>query len=222
MAEEEEVPYTVTYLDGEAEEVTWIKRAGKARVQYKNGDIYEGIYNENQQKHGFGKYTHKQPEVEDVPSPEVSYEGDYSNGLREGVGLMKFPDTSRYHGQFSKGLRHGQGSYIYPNGDVYSGQWVEGCKEGAGTYLFKSSDSYFKGTWKNGEITSGDWTHKDGTTWNGTFANGRPCGYGTFTFKNGNVQSGEYIEQKNDAHPTDEFATIPVWIGEQVSRQQKK
>mgnify|MGYP001195112852 CR=1 FL=1 len=37
MAEEEEVPYTVTYLDGEAEEVTWIKRAGKARVQYKNG-----------------------------------------------------------------------------------------------------------------------------------------------------------------------------------------
>jgi hypothetical protein len=31
MAEEEEVPYTVTYLDGEAEEVTWIKRAGKAK-----------------------------------------------------------------------------------------------------------------------------------------------------------------------------------------------
>ena len=87
MAEEEEVPYTVTYLDGEAEEVTWIKRAGKARVQYKNGDIYEGTYNENQQKHGFGKYTHKQPEVEDIPSPEVSYEGDYSNGLRDGVGL---------------------------------------------------------------------------------------------------------------------------------------
>ena len=219
---EEEVPYTVNYLDGEQEEVTWIERAGKARVQYQNGDVYEGTYNDSKQKHGFGKYTFKQPAVEDEVPPEVSYEGDYVNGLRQGVGVMKFPDSGRYHGQFSEGERHGQGSYMYPNGDVYSGEWVQGRKEGPGTYLFKESDSSFRGIWKNGDIISGDWVHKDGTTWNGTFANGRPCGYGSFTFKNGNVQTGEYIEQKNDADPEDEFATIPVWIGERVSRQLKK
>ena len=47
------MPYTVNYLDGEQEEVTWIERAGKARVQYQNGDVYEGTYNDGKQKHGF-------------------------------------------------------------------------------------------------------------------------------------------------------------------------
>jgi hypothetical protein len=218
MAEEEEIPYSVTYLDGDNEEgLSWIKRQGKARVQYANGDVFEGFYDANQKRKGKGTYTYK---GEDQIT--TAYEGDWVNGLKEGYGTQTYPDGSRYLGQFEAGMIHGDGSYIYQNGDVYSGSWNKGKKEGFGTYLFKENDSSFKGKWENGNILEGCWIHKDGTVWDGTFAGGRPCGYGTFSFKNGNVQSGEYIEQNKRSHPTDEFATIPVWLGEQVSRKTKK
>lgn len=45
MGDEEEPQCKVEYLDAPegAEEVTnWIKRAGKARVTYPNGEIFEG------------------------------------------------------------------------------------------------------------------------------------------------------------------------------------
>jgi hypothetical protein len=216
---EDEIAYSVTYLDGELEEgLTYLKRAGKARVQYTNGDVYEGEYGPDKKRNGQGTYTYKTEE----DSPENKYAGEWKNGLKCGLGTATYPDGSRYQGQFNDGVYHGQGSYIYPNGDVYSGEWVNGKKNGSGTYLFKSSDSYFKGKWKSGEIVVGSWVHKDGTVWDGTFENGRPCGYGTFSFKNGNVQTGEYIEQNEKSHRTDEFATVPVWLGEQVSRKKKK
>ena len=215
---EEDIPYSVTYLDGDNEEgLSWIKRAGKARVQYANGDTYEGYYGENKKREGKGTYTYR-GENEQV----TTYEGTWLDGLKDGYGSQTYPDGGRYLGQFKAGVIDGDGSYIYPNGDVYSGSWFDGKKNGTGTYLFKENDSSFKGTWKNGNISVGSWIHKDGTIWDGTFANGRPCGYGTFSFKNGNVQPGEYIEQNKRSHPTDEFATIPIWLGEQISKSTKK
>ncbi len=45
MGDEEAPQCKVEYLDlpeGETEETNWIKRAGKARVTYPSGDIFEG------------------------------------------------------------------------------------------------------------------------------------------------------------------------------------
>ena len=60
---DEESNYKVEYLDcaedaPEEERVfTWIARAGKARVTYNSGAVYEGEFNDEKMKHGQGKYT---------------------------------------------------------------------------------------------------------------------------------------------------------------------
>ena len=62
---DDDASYTVKYLDGEEEEVTWIARAGRARVTYSNGDVYEGDFSADGKKHGQGQYTWAAPETED-------------------------------------------------------------------------------------------------------------------------------------------------------------
>lgn len=46
MADEEEAQCRVEYTDlpdGATEETNWIKRAGKAKVTYVNGHVFEGL-----------------------------------------------------------------------------------------------------------------------------------------------------------------------------------
>ena len=54
--EENEVEYNVTYLDGEKETTNFVKRAGRARTVYANGDVFEGIYDAKGRRHGKGSY----------------------------------------------------------------------------------------------------------------------------------------------------------------------
>eukprot|EP01064_Diplonema_japonicum_P037087 TRINITY_DN8602_c0_g5_i1.p1 TRINITY_DN8602_c0_g5~~TRINITY_DN8602_c0_g5_i1.p1 ORF type:complete len:422 (+),score=102.39 TRINITY_DN8602_c0_g5_i1:53-1267(+) len=73
------------------------------------------------------------------------YYGDYQNGVRNGIGVMKMKDGSVYKGEWCDGKRQGQGIFYYVNGDTYSGHWKNGTKCGFGTYSFayweKSYDS---------------------------------------------------------------------------------
>ena len=63
--------YTVEYTDGantDAENpdpTNYVSRAGMATVTYASGDVFEGSFNEELQKHGKGKYTFAAPQPED-------------------------------------------------------------------------------------------------------------------------------------------------------------
>jgi len=57
-----------------------------------------------------------------------SYKGRWSNGVKEGKGVLTFANGSIYEGQFSKGLRHGYGKMKYPSGNEYEGSWVQDKK----------------------------------------------------------------------------------------------
>ena len=240
--------YSVKYLDGENEEVEYIARAGKAEVTYANGHTYIGTFNDTKMRHGKGTYTWnvvptEDEETEEEPLPPAVYTGDYTNGCREGIGKMTFPDGSTYFGEWFRNTMHGEGTYKYTNGDIYSGAWVSGQKTGRGTYQFKltkftpkseedksdkekedekvanalygpqkyRNDSLFDGEWVDGSIVSGTWTYKDGTTFNGPFMEGFPCGQGEYNFASGNKQAGEFIRVQV-ANSTDEFATRPLWV----------
>ena len=72
MGDEEGGMYQVEYLDGEEETCTFVTRAGKARVTYVNGDVYEGHFNVKKKKHGQGTYLYKSQMNED----EVDEEGN--------------------------------------------------------------------------------------------------------------------------------------------------
>ena len=54
----------------------WIARAGKAKVTYDSGSVYEGEFNDEKQKHGSGKFTWMAPAEEDEePKVLATYEG---------------------------------------------------------------------------------------------------------------------------------------------------
>ena len=89
--------------DGTPEETNWIKRAGRCKVTYPNGHIFEGTFDGERVKQGKGIYTwNKAGEDGEELKQRARFEGEYKDGLRSGVGTM-----------------------IFPNGDVYEGQWED-------------------------------------------------------------------------------------------------
>lgn len=193
------MPYTCVYLDGEEETSEWVSRAGRARVTYDNGDVFEGSFNSNGKKHGKGKYTWAAPEDDEAKEEPVPhfFDGNYVEGEREGLGLMHYPDGSKYHGNWASNLRHGQGAYTFSNGDIYSGEWKHGSRSGEGTYLYAASDASLVGDWRSGEIGTGKFVSAGGcATYTGSFSGGKPIGKGTYSFNRSNItQEGEFIER---------------------------
>ena len=84
----------------------------------------------------------------------------------------------------------------YKNEDIYSGHWANGKKDGQGTYIFKSTMEKFVGTYKNGQIVSGQWRYPNGSYFQGNFGFNQPKGAGTWNFANGNKVEGIYTQTK--------------------------
>jgi len=223
--EEEEQVYTVQYIDASEPPTTWIARAGRAKVTYVNGDVYEGGYNEGKQRHGNGIYTwnsltpeEEEPEEDEEPPPPpplVKYTGEYRYGQKHGLGSMTYPDGSHYRGQFAYNKRHGRGTYFYKTGDKYSGEWKEGKRHGNGVFVFTKTESQLVGTFVNGQMVSGKWLLLDGTVYTGNFKNSAPEGNGSFTLPNGNTVSGKYVkkdEDDEDDEDEDEDGPKTEWV----------
>jgi radial spoke head protein 1 len=194
---DEEPQCKVEYLDlaegADPEETNWIRRAGKARVTYVNGCIFEGTFDEEKIKQGQGTYIWMAAGAdEDAEKKEVArFEGNYVGGVKDGVGKMTFPTGDVYEGQWTADKFHGEGSYTYKKtGDIYSGSWSEGKKHGQGTYEFGADSSMMSGTWDNGTIVNGSWILQGAGQFDGNFKLGRPFGAGKFTFASGLSQAG--------------------------------
>ena len=113
--------YLVTYMDGDREgtkeQLTYISRAGLARVVYANGDTFEGLFNDMKQRHGKGVYSYStapvadgedEPEADDAEGKSsaaaATFTGDFRFGKKEGFGKMKYPNGSVYNGAWTKDL----------------------------------------------------------------------------------------------------------------------
>ena len=206
--------YFVTYMDGDLEgtkePLSYLPRAGLARVVYGNGDTFEGLFNDMKQRHGRGTYSYfKAPSGEGDEEPEeetegktataaATYTGDFRFGTKDGFGKMKYPNGSVYNGAWTNDQRNGAGSYTYPNGDTYTGRWSNDIKAGRGSYTYASNGSTLVGTWENGTMTKGKWVQSDNTSYHGTFNGSTPTGNGLFYFKSGNVVEGKYESKMNE------------------------
>jgi hypothetical protein len=210
---DEESNYKVEYLDGaedapEEERVfTWIARAGKARVTYNSGAVYEGEFNDEKMKHGQGKYTwmaaaEGEDAAEGAMVESATYEGEYKDGKRDGVGTMTYPNGDVYTGEWKESKMHGVGTYKYKaSDDIYSGAYADGLKEGAGTYEFGKCKSKLDGAWAKGTFTEGEWQFKDAGSYVGSFApDGQPIGPGKYNFV---TATGDKITQEG-AYTSDE------------------
>jgi len=79
-----------------------------------------------------------------------TYDGTFSKGLPNGVGVMRFPDSSRYEGEFMQGWFHGHGVYATIDGMKYEGEFRGGKIWGNGLMTYSdgapSSEGYFQET----------------------------------------------------------------------------
>lgn len=192
-------------------------RRGKGvYIHKRNGDMYEGHYEENK-KHGFGKMTYTSKYGDD--------EGDEPDEPRP-------PRGGTYLGYFTGGLRgtaergelneSSEGTFTYANSDIYVGQWRAGKKHGHGAYSYAKDGTKLVGEWEKGKIVRGRWVFPNGTLYSGTFANNKPDGKGVWVFKNGNQLTGEYVQKEQateedagggdeDGEKVDEDKIKKVW-----------
>lgn len=77
------------------------------KVEYDEGDVYEGEWSSDGKRNGVGSLKLKSG---------VAYTGQFENGFFHGSGVLLFPDQSKYEGHFELGKFHGYGVYVNQGG----------------------------------------------------------------------------------------------------------
>ena len=114
----------------------------KVKIEYNNGDTYEGEVNINGLKEGWGLYLFKES--------DEKYEGFFQNGLIHGYGVYIFNGGQKYEGDWYEGMKQGVGILDFNNGEKYEGEFYKENFDGNGTYFYNNGDK-FVGKWKNGK-----------------------------------------------------------------------
>ncbi len=146
-----------------------------ARLDYPDGTAYRGEYDS-----------------------ELSYEGDYVNGLFEGRGTYTWHKTKditvQYVGNFKQGKLEGSGTYTGLRGESYTGSFSEGMFNGSGR--LDEDDGYiYKGFFTDGMPDGdGEATFSDGTVYQGSFVNGVMEGEGILTWPDDSSYEGEFAD----------------------------
>jgi len=91
------------------------------------------------------------------------YNGEWSKGVRHGVGTCHYADGGVYEGEWFNDQRHGFGVFDYPNGDHFEGGWVEDKKEGQGVHFYFNKEKRvhakrYDGEWVDGLPKCGVYT----------------------------------------------------------------
>lgn len=92
------------------------------------------------------------------------FEGTFNKqGLKHGVGRLKFADGTFFEGFFKDGLFNGFGNLTLPDGSKYEGQFENGKYNGYGTYT-RSDGICYEGSFQDGRVYgNGKITHSDGS-----------------------------------------------------------
>lgn len=101
--------------------------AGQGRVEWRNGDSYEGTLAAGLRT-GKGSFVSK--------DGGFRYEGDWRDNAQNGRGKTTFDDGDVYEGDMVGGLFHGQGTYRSKDGWRYEGEWKNGVKDGQGKLTY--------------------------------------------------------------------------------------
>lgn len=119
------------------------------------------------------------------------YSGQWTNGMRVGLGVQVWKDGSSFRGQFAGDKINGTGLYTYSTNNTYIGDFVDNKREGVGKYIWANSGEWYIGEWQD-DLRSGVGTHywDDGALYQGRWKNGTQDGYGFFTWPDGRIYAG--------------------------------
>jgi hypothetical protein len=103
--------------------------AGRVKDVFKNGQIYEGEFDhKNNRYNGYGVLSY----------PNGSrYEGNLSDGYREGAGVMYLKDGSQIKSNWKANDISGVAQYADANGNTYTGPFKGELPDGAGEIVMK-------------------------------------------------------------------------------------
>ena len=120
------------------------------------------------------------------------YKGEFSEGRKNGNGVIKYKNQTRYEGTFKNDRHDGYGKLIQLDGEIFEGEWKNGKINGNGVRLHSNGDKYIGSYVNNIRNGQGHYIFINGDSYNGNWVNGKANGLGTFKFKNGNIYEGEF------------------------------
>ena len=157
-------------------------------VEFENGNIYHGQWNDNFEMEGYGKYYLKEE--------KVFAEGIWEKGELKRARIF-YPNGDIYDGEMSNSNYNGKGKLISQNYE-YNGKFVDGEKDGEGTIKFNDGTEYF-GTFANNNFNGyGNMKWNNGLEYKGYFKDNFLEGNGVFFDKNGEKYEGNF--EKNAFH----------------------
>ena len=170
---------------------------GQGKYFFPNGTTYTGELL-NGFRHGFGKF--------ESPKEELSYEGNWKNGLKNGHGVMK-KKGSTYEGNWKDGFIDGKGKLTWKSGNIYKGDFKMGKMDGNGYMIWFNENKKYSGEWKN-NVQEGFgveiWYESKGehkylfNRYIGEWKSGKRNGYGIFYYSNGAKYEGTWKENNKD------------------------
>ena len=162
---------------------------GLGLVKFTNGDMFKGEF-KGGKRNGFGQYRYKERHI---------FEGMYKDDKCEGHGKQLYSDGETFDGHYKNNVRHGQGKYMYINGDVFEGKNIE-CKNVFSYFCsFYETKSIYRnrpndrvGNYEN-DVKSGlgKYTYANGTVYEGEFLNGDFEGTGKCLYADGDKYIGK-------------------------------
>jgi len=152
---------------------------------------------------------------------QQKYNGEIKYGKPHGLGITIFLNGTKYIGEWKNGEMHGQGEKIFPDGAKLSGKW-QGNKPWNAKRFSTKGRAYFeyidgfkqKNNKKEGVLFFRK--EKDNFGWFetgdakidykyvGEIENGKPNGWGKFSYPSGYIFEGQYKEGK--AHGKGSFS----------------
>lgn len=172
-----------------------------------------------------------------IEQDEFSYEGEWKNRHRDGLGVLVWKGVAKFIRQFIEDRVSGFGHLFHDDGAEYIGYWNEFQAHGLGIYRIKKVISY-EGWWLNDSRQSGFGIEKwprntwfkgnyldgnkegigilnieDKGTYEGEMKNGNINGIGKFTFKDGRKYEGQFKNNKLEGYGILNWPDGKLFIG---------
>ena len=130
-------------------------------VEFENGNIYFGQWNDDFEMEGYGKYYLKEE--------KVLAEGIWEKGELKYARIF-FPNGDCYEGEIMNSIFNGKGKLISQNKDEYIGEFVDGEKNGEGKLIFSDDGTEYTGNFEKNNFNGyGSMKWKNGLEYKGNF-----------------------------------------------------
>lgn len=147
--------------------------------QYKTGHLYNVV----------------NMRVDDQSDDSAIYTGQMlkdSQNIKQGYGIMKWPDGTVYEGLWENNLYNGRGKLYHASGDLYEGEFVDDMAQGFGIYRHANGSKYV-GYWNQDKQHGfGKEKWNDGSQYVGFYQDASKEGQGEYRWPDGNRYIGEW------------------------------